>query len=179
MADTARFKILPSKMTKPEFVIVYGNVYEHSPHFAEGIFPEAETGKLDTLAELALSLRKIVNTSGKKAQHALICAHPDLADRLRTASLTQASASEQGGAGLNQCTADEFAEFNRLNTHYKEKFGFPFIKAVRGFSRGEILMEFRRRLANSPDREFCAALGEIHKIAYLRLADLAEQNSHD
>ncbi|HEU0096172.1 MAG TPA: 2-oxo-4-hydroxy-4-carboxy-5-ureidoimidazoline decarboxylase, partial [Rhizomicrobium sp.] len=119
------------------------------------------------------------DAGGRDAQRQLVLAHPDLANRLRTAPLTSASASEQAGAGLDRCTPDEFDEFVSLNQTYRSKFGIPFIKAVRGFSRGQILDEFRRRLANDADAEFATAIEEIHKIALLRLTDLIEQDPHD
>ena len=83
------------------------------------------------------------------------------------------STREQAGAGLDHCTAAELEEFLSLNSAYKDKFGFPFIKAVRGFNRQQILAEFRRRLDNDLETEFATALEEIHKIARLRLGDLA------
>jgi OHCU decarboxylase len=110
-------------------------------------------------------------------QLTLIRAHPDLADRLRAAPLTAQSSAEQAGAGLDACTPEELAEFRRLNDHYKEKFDFPFIKAVRGFNRQQILEEFRRRVAHDPQTEFATALVEIHKIARLRLFDLVNRPS--
>jgi OHCU decarboxylase len=158
-----RFKVPPSSQKRDEFLALYGGVYEHSPHFAQTVFPQAASGALDTLDGLGTALRGAVDASGKDAQLALIRAHPDLANRLRV--LTAASAGEQSGAGLDQCTPDELAEFTQMNDAYKAKFGFPFIKAVRGFSRVEILAEFRQRVANDPDSEFATALGEIHKIA--------------
>jgi 2-oxo-4-hydroxy-4-carboxy-5-ureidoimidazoline decarboxylase len=165
-----RLKVPPSSQTLEQFLALYGSVYEHSPHFAQTVFPQAASGALDTLDGLSTALRVAVEASGKDAQLALIRAHPDLANRLRV--LTAASAGEQSGAGLDQCTPDELAEFTRLNDAYKAKFGFPFIKAVRGFSRVEILAEFRKCVANDPDIEFNTALGVIHKIARLRLGDL-------
>jgi 2-oxo-4-hydroxy-4-carboxy-5-ureidoimidazoline decarboxylase len=167
-----KFKSPPSTLDRDVFVALYGGVYEHSPHFAENLWPQAAGGALDTLDGLAGALREAVNRSGPDAQLALIRAHPDLADKLRAAPLTAASSVEQAGAGLDSCTPDELAEFHRLNDAYKAKFGFPFIKAVRGFSRPQILEEFRRRVTNDRQNEFAAALCEIHKIAGLRLKDL-------
>jgi 2-oxo-4-hydroxy-4-carboxy-5-ureidoimidazoline decarboxylase len=167
------FKLLPGRLTRDEFLALYGGVYEHSPHFADTVFPLAASGALDTLSGLHAALRAAVEAGGTPAQLALIRAHPDLANRLRAAPLTAASAGEQSGAGLDQCTASELAEFTQLNGAYKTKFGFPFIKAVRGFTRAEILAEFRQRLANDLDSEFRAAMAEIHAIALLRLGDLA------
>ncbi len=161
----------PSTLTREAFLALYGGVYEHSPHFAQSIWPQAAGGELDSLAGLSAALRTAVEASGHAAQLALIRAHPDLGARVK---LSAESAGEQAGAGLDHSTAAELEEFLALNTQYREKFGFPFIKAVRGFSRPQILAEFRARLDHDPEAEFAAALEQIHRIAYLRLTDLAE-----
>lgn len=160
----------PGSMTEAEFVATYGGVYEHSPHFAQAVWKTIPHSALATVDGLAHALHAAVEAAGKPAQLALIRAHPDLADRVK---MSVESVSEQAGAGLDNCTADELAEFRSLNDAYKARFGFPFIKAVRGFSRGQILDEFRRRAGNDADAEFRTALDEIHKIARLRLGDLA------
>ncbi|HUO88634.1 MAG TPA: 2-oxo-4-hydroxy-4-carboxy-5-ureidoimidazoline decarboxylase [Rhizomicrobium sp.] len=168
MTDT--LKVPPSRMTERQFLATYGGVYEHSPHFAAAVWANAPHAALDTVDGLAGAFRAEVEAAGRADQLALICAHPDLADRAR---LSPASASEQVSAGLDHCTTAELAEFRSLNAAYKARFGFTFIKAVRGFTRQQILAEFRRRAGNDPDTEFRTALDEIHKIARLRLADLA------
>ena len=157
-------------MTQAEFVATYGGLYEHSPHFAASVWKNIPRAALDTVEGLAHALKAAVDAAGHPAQLALIRAHPDLADRLR---LSPESVLEQVGAGLDNCSAEELAEFRTLNDAYKARFGFPFIKAVRGFSRGQILDEFRARAANDADAEFKTALAEIHKIALARLNDLA------
>ncbi len=157
-------------MTEAQFVAAYGGLYEHSPHFAQAVWRNIPHTALDTVEGLSHALKAAVEAAGRPAQLALIRAHPDLADRAR---LSAESVSEQAGAGLDNCSAEELAEFRGLNEAYKARFGFPFVKAVRGFTRGEILAEFRRRAANEPDAEFRTALDEIHKIALLRLNDLA------
>ncbi len=168
------FPYPPSTLDKDAFVALYGGVYEHSPHFAAQLWPVVD-GCINSPESLASALRAAVDFSGRDAQLALIRAHPDLADRLAAAPLTAASSSEQAGAGLDSCTPDELAEFRALNDRYKAKFGFPFIKAVRGFGRAQILAEFRRRVENDPRTEFATALQEIHKIARMRLFDLARE----
>jgi len=160
----------PSRIGRERFLALYGGVYEHSPHFAESVWPQATDGALDTVEGLAGALKAAVDAAGRGAQLALIRAHPDLAGRVK---LSPDSASEQAGAGLDHCSAAELEEFLALNARYRGKFGFPFIKAVRGFNRTQILEEFRRRVDNDPAAEFATALGEIHKIARLRLTDLA------
>ena len=86
--------------------------------------------------------------------------------------LTAESTSEQAGAGLDKCSPEEFRRFTELNSAYKAKFGFPFILAVKGKGRAEILQNFEQRIHNAPDVEFRTALNEVHKIALLRLMDL-------
>jgi OHCU decarboxylase len=166
----AELRAPPSRMTEAQFIATYGGVYEHSPQFAQAVWQHTPRTDLDSADGLSQALRTAVEDAGKPAQLALIRAHPDLADRAR---LSRASIAEQAGAGLDNCSPEELAEFRALNSAYKARFGFPFIKAVRGFSRQQILDEFRRRAGNDPDTEFRTALDEIHKIARLRLNDLA------
>lgn len=163
-------RLKASQIDERRFMAAYGGVYEHSPQFAQAVWKSIPHPELDTVEGLARALKSAVEAAGKPAQLALIQAHPDLADRVKMSS---ESVSEQAGAGLDNCSAAELAEFRALNDAYKARFGFPFIKAVRGFTRGEILAEFRRRAGNDPDTEFATALAEIHKIARLRLGDLA------
>jgi 2-oxo-4-hydroxy-4-carboxy-5-ureidoimidazoline decarboxylase len=110
-----------------------------------------------------------VDGAPKAMKLALIRAHPELASRTRMA---EASVKEQSGAGLDQCSAEEFAEFQRLNGAYNARFDFPFIVAVKGLSRADILAAFAARLANDPKTEFATAIAQIHRIAGFRLADL-------
>jgi OHCU decarboxylase len=108
-------------------------------------------------------------------QLALIRGHPDLAGRTAIrGELTAASSAEQASAGLDQCTPAEFQRFRELNDKYKRKFDFPFILAVKGKTRQEILAAFERRLHNSPETEFEEALNQIARIARLRLGDLIQ-----
>src|SRR5471032_3312592 len=95
-----RFRQPPSTLDRDGFVVQYGGVYEHSPHFVQSVWPQAADGALDILDGLADALSVAVNQSGHAAQLALIRAHPDLANKLRAAPLTAASSAEQAGAGL-------------------------------------------------------------------------------
>jgi 2-oxo-4-hydroxy-4-carboxy-5-ureidoimidazoline decarboxylase len=111
---------------------------------------------------------------GEAEKLALIRNHPDLAGKAAIAgALTEASKSEQARAGLANCTPEEFRRFHELNAAYKQKFGFPFILAVGGRHRREILAAFEARIENDRDREFRTALSEIDKIARLRLEVMA------
>ena len=106
-------------------------------------------------------------------QLALINAHPDLAGKAAVqGQLTEASTHEQAGAGIHQCTEEEFQRFTELNEAYKAKFKFPFIMAVKGSDRHQILAAFETRIHNPADVEFKCALAEINKIALFRLRQL-------
>lgn len=112
----------------------------------------------------------IVDAADEETKLALIRAHPDLAGRAAIrGGLTAASSEEQASAGLDQCTEEEYARFQSLNGRYRKKFGFPFVMAVRGRNRADILAAFERRLGNGREEEMVTALREIHKIARLRL----------
>ena len=165
----------PHQMTKAEFVGAYGGVYEHSRWVAEAVWKNG-LDPTDVDAErLAGKMADIVEDAGRARQMALLCAHPELAGKLAVAGhLTSESTSEQAGAGLNQCTKEEFSEFQTLNQNYNKKFGHPFIIAVSGLNRNKILVEFRRRLKANPEDEFLTALSEVHKIALLRLQALSQ-----
>jgi OHCU decarboxylase len=158
-----------SDLSHAGFVARFGPVYEASPWVAEGVWPAVESGGLDDPAALAAAMRIEVDAAPREMKLALIRAHPELASRTRMA---EASVKEQSGAGLDQCTAAEFAEFQRLNGAYNARFGFPFIVAVKGLTRADILAAFAARLANDPDTEFEVAIAQIHRIAGFRLADL-------
>ncbi len=111
----------------------------------------------------------VVNGAVDDDKRTLLRAHPDLAGKLALADLTQSSQSEQTGAGLDQCTENELARFTELNDIYKKKFGFPFIFAVKGFHRTDILNAFERRVKNDVETEFNEAINQVHRIARLRL----------
>lgn len=154
---------------KRAYVDRFGGVYEHSPWVAETAF---EMGPPKPLALPAI-MREIVENAGQKAQLTLLRAHPDLAGKLaKSGALTQESSSEQASAGLDQCSEAEFTEFTTLNERYKAKFGFPYILAVRGRHRSEILENFRSRIDNNPETEFREALDQVHQIAALRFEAL-------
>lgn len=155
-------------MPTHDFISRYGSVYEHSPWVAE--LAAGVAADIDDIARIAEIMADCVDNADTERQLALIRAHPDLASRAQVAGeLTADSAAEQASAGLHECTRVEYERFQALNDAYKEKFGFPFVMAVRGSSCKEILEVFSRRLKNDYDLEFETALAEIHKIARLRL----------
>lgn len=160
----------PSELSHAEFLACFGPVYEGSPWVAEAVWPTAEAGTLDHPAALAAAMRAEVDGAPRPLRLALVRAHPELASRARMA---EASVKEQASVGLDQCSAEEFEAFQRLNGAYNARFGFPFVVAVTGLTRGEILAAFEARLANDPETEFATALAQIHRIAGFRLAELA------
>lgn len=155
----------PSNLSREAFVARFGPAYEASPWVAEAVWPDPP----DDVEGLAAAMAAVVDAAPRTAKLALIRAHPELASRARMAD---ASVREQAGAGLDQCSPEEFAAFQRLNAAYTARFGFPFILAVKGATRGEILRAFEARLTNDPDTEFTTAIAQIHRIARFRLADL-------
>lgn len=163
----------PSDIGFDAFMETYGGIYEHSPWIAESAWQAKSGTSIDSVDGLHAAMKQAVNDADRTAKLALVCAHPDLAGKAaQRGTLTEDSKSEQSGAGLDQCSADEFAEFQSLNGAYKEKFGFPFIIAVKGLDRTAILAAFRARLAHDRETEFETAITQIHRIALLRLSNL-------
>ncbi|HEY3145085.1 MAG TPA: 2-oxo-4-hydroxy-4-carboxy-5-ureidoimidazoline decarboxylase [Dongiaceae bacterium] len=168
-----QFKRPPTSLDRTQFVALYGRVYEHSAWIAEAAWSAGLSPTCDTVEGLHQVLAKIVDAAPRNRQLALLCAHPDLAGRLAVrGELTAESTSEQASAGLDKCTPEEFLRLTELNDAYKRKFPFPFIMAVKGRTRSDILEAFERRILNSEDAESRTALAEVHKIALLRLRDL-------
>lgn len=160
-------------MTRSDFVTRFGGVYEHSAWVAEGAFDRGLPADADTAEGLARVLSAAMRSAPRERQLKLVRAHPDLAGRLaRAGGLTASSTDEQRSAGLDQCSEDELARFTVLNETYTTKFGFPFIMAVKGRTRAEILEAFERRVENDPETEVQTALDEIDRIALLRLRDM-------
>jgi OHCU decarboxylase len=160
-------------MNRTEFMSVFGGLYEYSPWIAEAVF---EAG-LDRTHDQADGLHKAfceeIESAGKRQQLDLLRAHPDLAGKLaRSDELTAESRSEQAGAGLDQCTAEEFSRFTQLNERYEARFGFPFIMAVKGADRAQILSQFQIRVDNSVEAEFDTALRQVLKIGWFRIKDI-------
>lgn len=172
--DSGRIKPPPSLKGRQAFVERFGGIYEHSPWVAERLWDLGLTGQHDLVEGLHDGLKSIVAAAHEERKLALVRAHPDLAGKAAVAGeLSTASACEQAGAGLDRCTREEFERFQTLNDAYKEKFGFPFVIAVKGLDRAAILAAFERRLANTPEVEFAEALRQIDTIARLRLEALA------
>lgn len=160
-------------MTASDFVNRYGGIYEHSPWVAERVselLGDAVATVEKDIERMASLMADSVDNAAVERQLELIRAHPDLAGKAQLAGrLTAESTTEQSSAGLDQCSAQEYENLQTLNTKYKDKFGFPFVMAVRESDRVEIIAAFASRLDNSYEVEFETALQEIHKIAWLRL----------
>jgi 2-oxo-4-hydroxy-4-carboxy-5-ureidoimidazoline decarboxylase len=156
-------------LERPAFVATLGHLFEHSPWVAEEAWPQRPfRDALHLHAALCATMR----AAPRDRQAALIRAHPDLAGRLAQRRLTAESTKEQASAGLGELTAGELAEFQRLNDAYRARFGFPFIVCARLTNKAAILDAMKRRTGNSAEEEFHTALGEIAKIAQLRLNDV-------
>ena len=152
------------------FVAALGEIFEHSPWVAERAFDHRPFASIGALHAAMVA---VMRAAAESEQLALIRAHPELAGRAMVrAELTDDSAREQSGAGLTQCSPDELAQLRSLNARYNEKFGFPFILAVKGLARGAIIDAFARRVERDRATEFAACLDEIARIARFRLEGL-------
>lgn len=153
-----------------EFVARLADIYEHSPWVAE--CASRQRPYANTIA-LAAAMQACVQAAGSAAQLTLIRAHPELAGKLAVnGGLTAASHSEQNAAGLNNCTTEEFATLTAMNHAYQAKFNFPFIVAVRGMQRADIIAALEQRIANTHEQEIATALQQIGRIALFRLNDM-------
>ena len=166
-------------MSQSEFIREFGSVYEHSPWMAEQLYKQKLISGKDDCQTLTQAFQKLFLQQSKDKQLEVTKAHPDLAGKLAIGEqLTEHSNTEQRSAGLDQCSVQEFQQFNDFNKAYKAKFNFPFIKAVKGQNRQTILCEFEQRLNNSHQQEFETALDEINKIAAFRLQDWFDHNHY-
>lgn len=165
--------LTPTTLSRAEFIAAFRDIYEHSPWVAERTFDCGLDADANTLEGLHKRMSAQMLQADKDLQLALINAHPDLAGKAALrGELTEASTAEQSGAGIHLCTGPEFARFTELNAAYKAKFAFPFIMAVKGSNRHQILAAFEERIHNAVETEFRRALAEINKIALFRLQTL-------
>jgi OHCU decarboxylase len=161
----------PSTMSRAVFQEVFGDLFEHSPWISQAVHQAGLTASQDWAEGLHGAFRQVLASATREQKLILIRAHPDLAGRLELADLTTDSRSEQASAGLDSLTEHERARFLELNDAYRRKFGFPFIMAVKGRSKDEILAAFEQRMEHDADREFETALEQVETIALLRLKD--------
>jgi 2-oxo-4-hydroxy-4-carboxy-5-ureidoimidazoline decarboxylase len=152
-----------------QFVETVGWVFEHSPWVAERAWHERPFA---SLAQLSERMNAEVEKASMDERLALLRAHPDLGTRAR---ISPSSADEQAGAGLDRLTADEHARLIDLNAAYREKFGFPFLYAVKGSDKFAILEALERRLASNWDDEFREALNQVYRIARFRLESVVDR----
>ena len=152
---------------RASFVNVLGAIFEDSPWVVDRAWSRRPFAAADDLMAAMLA---VVETASNDEKLALIRTHPDLAGKAaRAGALTEYSASEQAGVGLDRLSDEEYARFHRLNDAYKARFGFPFVIAVRGHNRETILAEFATRLQNDQGSEMAEALHNIGLIAQFRL----------
>ena len=156
-----------NRMDQASFVATLGGVFEHSPWVAERTFGERP---FPSVGALHAAMMDAVARAQPSEQLALLRAHPELAGKAAIrGELTADSTKEQSGAGLTQCSAEEFSTLTELNRRYNAKFGFPFILAVKGYDRAGILREFARRVESDRDTEFAECLAQVSKITRFRL----------
>jgi 2-oxo-4-hydroxy-4-carboxy-5-ureidoimidazoline decarboxylase len=152
-----------NSLDREAFVSAIGWVFEHSPWVAERAWSARPFANAEALYR---GMVEQVERALLEEQLALLRAHPDLGTRARA---SDASAAEQGGVGLDRLTPQEFEELQRLNDDYRAKFGFPFLYAVKGSTKHDILQALRRRLQSTREEEFAEALRQVYRIAGFRL----------
>ena len=157
-----------NKLPQSEFIKVFDNIFENARWMAEELYKQKP---FEDFEELSSKMMDIFEMSSKEKKLKILNDHPNLGDKTKISLLTQDSLKEQKTVGLDQCTKEEFDEFKKLNDAYK-KFGFPFIMAVKGKSKIEILDNFRKRVNSESKIEFKEAVNQVKKIAKLRLENL-------
>ena len=155
-----------NKLSKSDFISIFGNVFEKTEWIAQKSY---DSKPYKNFEELFSKMMEVFENSNKENHIKILNAHPDLAVEKK---LTEDSKNEQKNASLNQCTDEEFIEFKKLNEEYKKKFRFPFIIAVKGKNKKEILNSFRQRITNNINLEFEEAKKQVKKIANFRLSEI-------
>lgn len=147
------------------FVDELDDIYEHSPWVAERALSDRPFA---SLAELRDAMKRVVDDASREKKLELLRAHPDLGDQT---GITESSKEEQASAGLDELSPEMYEAFQQLNERYREKFGFPFIMAVKEESPGAIREAMEQRVEHSEAEEFQTALAEVHTIARFRLEE--------
>ena len=158
-----------NNLNKSDFLSIFGNVFEKTVWIAEKVF---ELKPFKDLNDFSSKMFDLYENAQKKNILTILNSHPELAVAKK---LTSDSKSEQVGAKLNECSVEEFNEFKKLNSEYKNKFGFPFIIAVKGKNKNEILNNFRQRILNNVESEFDEAKNQVKKIATFRFNEIMNQ----
>ena len=155
-----------NELTKNDFIDIFGNVFEKTYWIANKTYNSKPFKSFDEL--LSIIMQNYENSSEEECLK-IFNEHPELVVEKK---LTENSQNEQNNASLNRCSDKEFNEFKNLNTEYRKKFGFPFIIAVKGKNKNEILNNFRKRIKNEIDLEFDEAKVQVKKIANFRLNEI-------
>ena len=155
-----------NSLNKSEFLLIFGNVFEKTDSVALKVF---ELKPFKDFDDIISKMLKIYEEYDRDKILEILNSHPELAIEKK---LTIDSKLEQTSANLNECSEEEFKEFRKLNIEYKTKFGFPFIIAVKGKNKNEILVNFRERIKNDLNKEFFEAKIQVKKIASFRLEDI-------
>lgn len=154
------------------FVKRFGGIVEHSPWVAEAV---RDARPFASLTAMHAAMMEVVGGADEERRLDLLRAHPDLAGRAALAGeMTVESVGEQAAAGLDRLTTEEMARFQQLNGAYTQRFGFPFIMAVRHADKHQILAAFAKRVENDRAREFATALAEVGKIVWMRLLEAVQ-----
>ena len=159
-----------NNLSKFDFISIFGNVFEKTEWIAEKAY---NSKPYNNFEELFSKMMEIFENSKQQEHLKILNAHPYLAIEKK---LTKDSANEQNNANLDQCSDKEFEEFQKLNKEYKKKFGFPFIVAVKGKNKYEILENFKKRIKNEKNIEFEEAKNQVKKIASFRLEEIKKNN---
>ena len=155
-----------NNLNRDEFISLFGVIFEKTQWISEKLF---ELKPFKDKNDLINKMIKIYETSSKDEILNILISHPKLAIEKK---LTEHSNQEQSRANLKNCTEEEFGEFTKLNSEYEKKFGFPFIMAVKGKDKIEILNNFRQRINNNIEFEFEESKKQVKKIALFRLDEL-------
>lgn len=161
-----------NQLDREQFIDSLDGIFEHSPWVADLVY---ENRPFESKAQLHQTMVETVERSPEFQRMALICNHPELAGKeAAEGTLTDDSEKEQSGAGLNQCSAEELSQLQSLNQTYRKIFEFPFVIAVSGLNKNQIIAAIESRLKNSARVEFETSIAEIGKISMIRLNKLIE-----
>ena len=156
-------------LDRADFIAALGWIFEDSPWVAERTWTARPFVNVDALH--SAMIRQLMRAN-REEQLALLCAHPDLGTRAR---ISPASTDEQAGVGLDQLNLQEFEFLQEMNSAYRKKFGFPFLYAVKGSTKHDILRALQLRLGALPDEEFDEALRQVQRIARVRLIETLQE----
>jgi 2-oxo-4-hydroxy-4-carboxy-5-ureidoimidazoline decarboxylase len=172
-ADTVDMAAI-NAMDQAAFTAKFGGIFESSPWVAEQAWEKRPFASVNDMHAAMVGIAKFATAP---RQLALLQSHPDLAGKeAQAGAMTASSVTEQASAGLNALSKEEMADISALNVAYKQKFGFPFIIAVRMHTKEGIFFEFRRRLNNDTVTEFANDLQNVYIITRLRLAKMLESS---